>query len=158
MIRARARASLAAERLLDADNLWAIRMLMVKHYMNPPRDASGGTKRVPMGTKLNKKAFGKAELRQKPLENFFGATRPRAGGSSHPELVSPHWKNGAQGGPGGNRSLLLLPFIHPGATVEGGQGWVQGIAAGMPHLGRVLDLCMPSGGSGESERIQTFQT
>lgn len=73
MSRARVKASFAAERLRDAGSLRAIRMPTVKHCVNPPRDASGGTKHV-LATKLNQKAFGKTVLRQKPLENFLGAT------------------------------------------------------------------------------------
>lgn len=92
MSRAGVKASFAAERLL-----------VVKHCVNPPRDASGGTKHV-LATKLNKKAFGKTELRQKHLVNFLGATwglfPPRVGVSTcegrrpgwpwgQPELASP---------------------------------------------------------------------
>lgn len=67
-------------------------------------------------------------------------------------------KDGDQGSPGDNQNWLLLPLIHPGAAVGRGQGWIQGIVVLMLHLGRVGDLCTSSGGSGESERNQTFQT
>lgn len=107
MSRAGVKASFAAERLL-----------VVKHCVNPPRDASGGTKHV-LATKLNKKAFGKTELRQKHLENFLRATwglfPPRVGGStcegrrpgalgatrtgfsSHLSILEPPWEGDKDG-------------------------------------------------------------
>lgn len=60
MSRARVKASFAAERLL-----------VVKHCVNPPRDASGGTKHV-LATKLNKKSFWKDRVKTETFGKLLG--------------------------------------------------------------------------------------
>lgn len=60
MSRAGVKASFAAERLL-----------VVKHCVNPPRDASGGTKHV-LATKLNKKSFWKDRAKTETFGKLLG--------------------------------------------------------------------------------------